>query len=153
MTTEVRFVHYIKITDKYRNEYRYQNYFISKEQVHGHLFVPFQVQGNVANLGGDNAQIQLLFPANQTSLALVEKGDGNRQSRLILSTFNVTPGGVRGNLISTEFYIGLGASFSEDTIELRFNTAIDSVATNFPARRLTQDNVGYLPLDSALSLR
>jgi hypothetical protein len=40
-----------------------------------------------------------------------------------------------------------------DTVELRFNTAADSVASNFPAQRLNQQNVGILPLDSALSLR
>ena len=151
MTTEIRFAHYIKITTT-KKDYRYQNYFV-KQTADGHEFAPFQVQGSVANLNGDNAQIQLLFPTTEYALALVEEGDGNRQSRPIVSTFNVTSGEVRGDLISTEFYIGLGASFSEDTIELRFNTAIDSVATNFPARRFTQDNVGYLPLDSALSLR
>jgi hypothetical protein len=152
MTTEIRFAHYIKISTT-KGEYRYQNYFV-KQTADGHEFAPFQVQGSVANLNGDNSQIQLLFPTTEYALALVEEGDGNRRSRLILSTFNVTSGGDRDrDPISTEFYIGLGASFSEDTIELRFNTAIDSVGSNFPARRLNQDNVGYLPLDSALSLR
>lgn len=153
MTTEIRFVHYITITPAKGEPHKYQNYFVN-QTVHGHSFAPFQVEGTVANLNGDNAQIRLLFPTTDYALSLVDLGDGNRKSRLTLFTFNVTDEGNRSaDPISTENYIGLGASFSEDTIELRFNTAIDSVATNFPARRFNQDNVGYLPLDSALSLR
>ena len=153
MTTEIRFAHYIKITDSKGGDHRYQNYFVN-EIKDGHSFAPFQVQGTVSNLNGDNSQVRLLFPTTEYALSLVEAADGNRKSQLVLSIYNVTAANQRSrDPLSTEFCIGLGASFSEDTIELRFNTAIDSVATNFPARRLNQDNVGYLPLDSALSLR
>ena len=153
MTTEIRFVHYITITIADNKEHKFQNYFVNETKL-GHDFAPFQVQGSVANLNGDNSQIQILFPTTEYALSLVEEADGNRKSQLAIATYNVLPSGERSDTpISTEFCIGLGASFSEDTIELRFNTAIDSVASNFPARRFNQDNVGYLPLDSALSLR
>lgn len=152
MTNEIRLAHFIQITTT-KNTYNYQNYFVQQNK-NGYDFAPFQVQGTVANLNGDNSQITLLFPTTDYALSLVQLGDGNRKSQLVLSTFNVTSSGeLSSDPISTEFYIGLGASFSEDTIELRFNTAVDSVAANFPARRFNQDNVGYLPLDSALSLR
>jgi len=126
-----------------------QNYFVDRVD-----FAPFQVQGSVSTLGGDNSQIQLLFPTTEFAIALVESGEGNRKSQLILKTFFLTADElVPSNPSSQEVYVGIGASFSEDTIELRFNTAVDAVASNFPAQRLNEENVGILPLDSALSLR
>ena len=111
------------------------------------------MQGTVSNLNGDNSQIQVLFPTTEYALRLVESADGNRNSRL---TLRLIPS--MKTETCQQFFVARDLSwpwrsFSEDTIELRFNTAADSVASNFPARRLTQDNVGFLPLDSALSLR
>ena len=108
----------------------------------------------MSNLNGDNVQIQVLFPTTREAVQLVEAANGNKKTRLTLSTFEVLGGGnLPADAMSVESFIGIGASFSEDTIELRFNTAADSVAANFPARRLNESNVGFLPLDSALSLR
>lgn len=152
MTTEIRLVQFFSLTTG-TAEYNFQNYFVNEVKV-GAAFAPFQVQGGVSNLSGDNVQIQVLFPTTKEAIQFVEAGDGNRKSRLALSTYEVLEGGsLPADAISIEHYIGIGASFNEDTIELRFNTAADSVAANFPARRLNEGNVGFLPLDSALSLR
>lgn len=157
MTTEIRIVQAFKLATAEATTHRFQNYFVNQSKTiasESYDFAPFQVQGTVSNLNGDNSQIQVLFPTTEIAIRLVEAGQGNRNSRLTLTTYSVnSSGNVANNFMSQEIYIGLGASFSEDTVELRFNTAADSVASNFPARRLTQDNVGFLPLDSALSLR
>ena len=158
MTNEIRLVQFFKLEDAKGGVHRFQNYFVGDSKTFGgedYSFAPFQVQGNVSSLNGDNAQIQVLFPAIDYAIALVEAGEGNRRSRLSLSTRTVVNPTTQAisDTGPQEIYIGLGASFSEDTIELRFNTAADSVASNFPASRLNQDNVGFLPLDSALSLR
>lgn len=169
MTNEIRLVQFFKIqtarswnnsTNSFDNSFvrRYQNYFMQQTITFGdeaYEFAPFQVQGSVSSLNGDNSQIQVLFPATEYAIKLVELGGGNRKSSLTLYTRSV-PRNSTGAVSSsgpTEQYIGLGAGFSADTIELRFNTAADSVASNFPAQRLNQENVGILPLDSALSLR
>lgn len=158
MSEEIRIVQFIKLTDKDGTVYRYQNYFINETKTAAGIpgsygFAPFQVNGGVSSLNGDNIQIQLLFPADVFVLKLVEKGDGNRKSQLTLDTRTVNANGVISDTGPSEQFVGLGASFSEDTVELRFNTAADSVASNFPAQRLNQENVGVLPLDSVLSLR
>ena len=169
MTNEIRLVQFFKIqtarswnssTNSFNESLvrRYQNYFARQDITFAgetYKFAPFQVQGSVSSLNGDNSQIQVLFPTTQYAIKLVELGGGNRKSALTLYTRSV-PRDSTGAVSSsgpTEQYIGLGASFSADTIELRFNTAADSVASNFPAQRLNQENVGILPLDSALSLR
>ena len=157
MTNEIRLVQFFDLTDANGTEHLFQNYFVNESKSKGNKsfsFAPFQVVGGTSSIGGDNSQIQILFPATQYAIALVEAANGNRKSQLELTTKTVNAAGtVTSAFLAQEFYIGLGATFSEDTIELRFNTAVDAVASNFPAQRLNEDNVGILPLESALSLR
>ena len=148
MSGEIRIMQAFALVDAKGNSYSYQNYFVNFPD-----FAPFQVDGSVSTLGGDNSQIKVLFPVTDYAIKLVELGDGNRKSQLTLTTNFITIGEQVGSLISKEIYVGIGASFSESTVELRFNTAVDAVASNFPAQRLNEENVGILPLDSALSLR
>ena len=149
MTNEIRIMQKMFLTPANQTiPIEKQNYFPAAAD-----FAPFQVQGSVSTLGGDNSQIQILLPSSEFAIGLVESGNGNRQSQLILETRFIGADHQEGSLLSQEVYIGLGATFSENTIELRFNTAVDAVASNFPAQRLNEDNVGILPLDSALSLR
>jgi hypothetical protein len=155
MSEIIRIVQYFNLTAA-GGPYRYQNYFVGDSKFFGgstYGFAPFQVNGGVSSLNGDNLQIQVLFPANEIALRLLDVAEGNRKSLLTLYTRTVNKNGQVSNAGSTEQFIGLGASIGLDTIELRFNTAADSVASNFPAQRLNQQNVGILPLDSALSLR
>ena len=157
MTQPIRIVQFFDLTAS-GGPYRYQNYFVSKNKrrpegspLYG--FAPFQVNGGVSSLNGDNIQIQVLFPANEVSLKVLDAADGNRKSSLILYTRTISNNEIISDTGPQEQFIGLGASVGLETIELRFNTAADSVAANFPAQRLNQENVGILPLDSALSLR
>jgi hypothetical protein len=148
MSNEFRIIQTFSLVDSSGDSHVYQNYYTERND-----FAPFQVEGSVSALGGDNSQIQVLFPATKYAIKLVEKGSGNRKSQLTLTTNFITSNEQVGSLISKEIYIGIGASFSESTIELRFNTAVDAVASNFPAQQLNEENVGILPLDSSLSLR
>ena len=153
MTNEIRLVQFFNLND---NNYLFQNYYVNEKlDIFGHIyaFAPFQVVGSTSSMGGDNSQIQILFPATQYAIAILESANGNRKSQLKLTTFTINDKGELADILAQEFYIGLGATFSENTIELRFNTAVDAVASNFPAQRLNENNVGILPLDSALSLR
>lgn len=156
MTNEIRLVQFFELTDAKGLPYLFQNYFVNESKSKGNKsfdFAPFQVAGGISSIGGDNSQIQILFPATDYAIALVELSNGNRKSQLELTTKVVNAAGTVTSLMAQEFYIGLGAAFSESTIELRFNTAVDAVGSNFPAQQLNEDNVGILPLDSALSLR
>ena len=156
MTNEIRLVQFFELTDAKGLPYLFQNYFVNESKLKGNKsfdFAPFQVAGGISSIGGDNSQIQILFPATDYAIALVELSNGNRKSQLELTTKVVNAVGTVTSLMAQEFYIGLGAAFSESTIELRFNTAVDAVGSNFPAQQLNEDNVGILPLDSALSLR
>jgi hypothetical protein len=80
-------------------------------------------------------------------------GDGNRLSTLELATVWLTADGNYTNNIQIEYYVGVGSSISDTTLELRFRSAIDSVTSNFPNRTLTRELVGPLPLDSQLVLQ
>jgi hypothetical protein len=86
---------------------------------------------------------------------LLDAGNGNRLGRLVLSTVWLTSNNeiaVNG-ATQVEYLVGIGASISETTIELRYRSAIDSVVSNFPARVLTRQLVGPLPVSANVSLQ
>ena len=136
---------------------RYQNYFIQEVKIFGgkeYSFAPFQIEGGVSSLNGDNEQIQLLCPATEYVVRLVEYGEGNRKSTLAIHTRYITGQDTIVNKSGfSTYFVGIGASFSEDTMELRFRSALDGVTPNLPGQTLTAQNAGILPLDSQLSFR
>ena len=98
--------------------------------------------------------LRVLFPNVEFAIRLVEQGDGNRLSELTLTTqwltADLTPALGR---TYRERYVGIGASYSDTTIELRYRTAMDSVGASFPSRTLTRSLVGPLPLNAELVLQ
>ena len=155
MTTEIRIANYFRLTTAGGAVHRYQNYFISQASAYlseSYSFAPFKTEGSTASLNGDNEQLRVLFPNVEYALRLVEGGQGNHLSELQLTTAWLTASGQIANTLS-DFYVGIGAGFSETTLELRFHSAIDSVGSEFPARTLTRELVGPLPLNSELYLR
>jgi hypothetical protein len=153
--TEIRIAQYLQLTTTDGETHRYQNYFVGQPSTllsAVYTFAPFQVDGALASLNGDNDTLRILFPNIEVALRLVEKGDGNRLSELTLTTAWLN---ASDQILTTlpDYYIGIGASYSDTTIELRFRSAIDSVGSAFPARTLTRELVGPLPLNSELYLR
>ena len=156
MTSEIRICQFIKIEPSKGRVKHYQNYFIKETKSFkgaSYSFAPFEAEGGVSSLNADNQQVTIRLPASEYAIRLVEEGDGNRLSKMLLCTRFITAAGGIPNAGPEEYYVGIGASFSDDTIELRFRSALDGVAAGFPANALTEDNVGILPLDSNLSLR
>tara|TARA_X000001382_G_scaffold118908_1_gene99376 strand:- start:272 stop:745 length:474 start_codon:yes stop_codon:yes gene_type:complete len=155
-TPEIRVCQFLKIEPSTGGVKYYQNYFIGESKAFGgdnYDFAPFEIEGGVSSLNADNQQVTLLFPASGYAVRLVESGDGNRLSRLTVFTRFINGNGLIRSGGLDEHYVGIGASFSDDTIELRFRSALDGVAAGFPASTLTERNVGILPLESTLSLR
>ena len=153
--TEIRIAKYFDLLDVNGIRHRYQNYFVREpKSIAGvrYEFAPFRAEGSTANLNGDNSVIRILFPNLEFAIRLVEQGDGNRLSELTLTTqwLNAANAVVRSY---EERYVGIGASYSETTIELRYRTAMDSVGATFPARTLTRSLVGPLPLNAQLVLQ
>jgi hypothetical protein len=154
--TEIRIAQYFDLTTANGVRHRYQNFFVQEPRILAGArfeFAPFRAEGSTANLNGDNALVRVLFPNEEFAIRLVEQGDGNRLSRLILTTqwLNAALGPARPPY--EERYVGIGASYSDTTIELRYRTAMDSVGAQFPARTLSRQLVGPLPLNADLVLQ
>jgi len=158
---DIRICQFFYLVASNGTPFSYQNYFVNEQRVITPStatsavtfnFVPFRAEGSVSSLNGDNNILQVLFPNTELSIKLLDSANGNRLSRLVLTTMWVNSSGNELNR-TTEFYIGTGSSISETTLELRFRSAIDSVASNFPARTLTRELVGVLPLDSQIVMR
>lgn len=151
----IRIAQYFDLLDVDNNRYTYQNYFVRQAVTLAGVryeFAPFRAEGGVSNIGGDNSAIRVLFPSVDYAVFLVERGSGNRLSRLTLTSqwLNQNNSQIR---IYEERYVGIGASFSETTIELRYRSAMDSVQQSFPGRRLSQSLVGPLPLNEQINLQ
>ena len=154
--SELRIVQYFNYTSKTGTLHRYQNYFIGESRSYGgntYAFAPFQASGSLSSLNGDNETVQVLFPATEYAIRIVDGANGNRQSTLELTTMWLTGDNSNSNVFFTENLVGIGASFDDTTLELRFRTAMDSVGAGFPARTFTRDNVGVLPINAELYLR
>lgn len=114
----------------------------------------------MAQLNGENETLQLLFPFSTFAVKLVEEGNGNRLSKLEMKTLwletNSNGYDPASYLVSgqyTDNYVGIGSTFSETTIELRFKSAMNSVNASFPAQSFTRKNAGILPLNSDINIR
>jgi hypothetical protein len=153
---DIRIAQFLNLTSSTGGRYLFQNYFANENKTYGddvYSFAPFRTEGTTAALSGDNNILQVLFPNLEISLRLLQSGDGNRLSRLTLTTIWLTADGQFTPNRLAEYFVGTGSSISDTTLELRFRSAIDSVASNFPNRQITRDLVGPLPLDSQISLR
>jgi hypothetical protein len=153
--TNIRIAQFFRLVTANGKLHRFQNYFVNESSEYlgeSYGFAPFQPEGSMAALNGDNQQLRVLFPNVEYALRLVEEGDGNRLSELRLTTTWLTASGQISNALN-DFYVGIGAGFSETTLELRFRSAIDSVGSEFPGRTFTRDLVGPLPLNAELILR
>jgi len=168
MMPTIRVAHFAFIETANRRAHYYQNYFFGKDftavaipgtasPVYRHA--PFEARGSTAAIGGDNPSLQLLFPHTAFAVAMVEDGEANRLSKLELKTvWMAAPDITNYSTYSvvnqyTEYYIGVGAAFSDTTIELRFRSAMDSVGATFPSQQLNRQNVGILPLNADLRLQ
>lgn len=135
---------------------RCQNFFLGQDFVYQGLryqFVPFQVSGSLMTLTGDSETLTCLFPNEDLVLAVVTSGDGNRNSKLTLTNLWLNQSNQPLPGAFPEYYVGVGCSFSETTVELRFRSAMDAVNAQIPGRIITAENCGVLPLDSQISLR
>lgn len=152
--SEIRICNFFNLVTATSKTHLYQNYFIAESKSflgQSYAFAPFQADGSLANLNGDNQQLRVLFPSQELVIRLVEEGDGNRLSVLQLTTAWVT---AAGDIYTTftDYFVGTGSTFSDDAVELRFRSSMDSVGAGFPARTLTADNIGVLPLNAELYL-
>jgi len=159
--------HFITLTTSSGTVHNYQNFFYSNggnvgipREGGSYEFAPFRAEGSLASLNGENAPLRLLFPHSAFTIALVENGDGNRLSRLTMKTVWLANAGNLSNYedYSTiaaydEYYLGVGATFDDTTVELRFRSSMDSVGAAFPRRTFNGANVGILPINAEVSLR
>ena len=153
--TEIRLAQYFYLVTSTGTQHRYQNFFVSEPRILDGArfdFAPFRAEGSTANLNGDNGMVRVLFPNVEFAIKLVEGGDGNRLSELTLTTQWLNAA-LAPSRTYRERYVGIGASYSDTTIELRYRTAMDSVGATFPGRTLTRGLVGPLPLNADLVLQ
>ena len=154
--SNLRLVQFFDYVTSGSQRHRFQNYFVGQDKTYNsnsYAFAPFQSSGSLSTLTGDNETVTILFPATEYAIRLVDGAGGNRQSELTLTTMWLTAEDKTTDLVFAEQLVGIGSSFDDTTLELRFRTAMDSVGANFPTRTFTKENAGILPINAELSLR
>lgn len=134
-----------------------QNFFVGQDQFlidNTYRFVPFEVRGALQSAKGDNGQMSILLPNVDMTLQMLQALDGARLARLEVRTVWLNDA-LEPDLtkLRTDFFIGIGSSISDTTIELRCRSAIDSVTDQFPRRTLNVGLVGPLPQSAEVVLR
>ena len=130
--SEIRICNFFDLETATGKRHFYQNYFIAESKSflgQSYDFAPFQADGALANLNGDNQQLRVLFPAQELVVRLVEEGDGNRLSVLKLTTLWTNATGSLNGTQYTDYFVGISAGFSDSTVELRFRSSMDSVGS------------------------
>ena len=148
---ELAYGQFLDLTSGNGTIYRWQNFWI-KENVDGYSFIPFGFSGLTTNRQGDNVDAVLVFPNNELSrqwalLATQQKWLAKVQV-VLFDPDDKTKRTVLHNYIGQVSTSGWG----DTTINLRLNTLLDAVGSDVPARRLTQNLVGYVPISSNIQL-
>ena len=148
---ELAYGQFLDLTSGNGTIYRWQNFWI-KENVDGYSFIPFGFSGLTTNRQGDNIDATLVFPNNELSrqwalLATQQKWIAKVQV-LLFDPDDKTKRTLLHNYIGQVSASGWG----DTAINLRLNTLLDAVGSDIPARRLTQNLVGYVPISSNIQL-
>ena len=144
--------HYLDLKTAAGSTYQWQNFWI-KETVSGYSFIPFGFSGSTVNRQGDNIDARLVFPNNE----LTRQWAVSCITESWLATVKVVlfdpDNKATQNTLHT--YVGQAASgaWDDTALNVRLNTMIDAVGGDVPARRLTRDLVGHVPISAAVRLQ
>ena len=130
---------------------RWQNFWI-KENIDGYSFIPFGFSGLTTNRQGDNIDASLVFPNNELSRQYALEATQEKWVATVRMFIFDPADKTKRDLLTT--YIGqvTSSTWNETQIQVRLNSLLDAVGGDIPARRLTQDLVGYIPVTSNIQL-
>ena len=148
---------YLKLSNKDQTVvYRFQNFHIGQNAEYDGFtwsFLPFGFSGVSVNSTGDNTSASLVFPNNELSRAWGLEAVTERWLATVF-VMNLDPDDrTTGTLMHQ--YIGqiASGSWEDATLNLEANTILDSVGSDVPLRRLTQNLIGNIPVSSNVRLR
>jgi hypothetical protein len=141
--------------------YRFQNFFIGQtarliglqDKEQEYTFLPFGFSGVTINRSGDNVEASLVFPNNALSRAWGVEALENRWLVFVNVVMLDPADNTQGTILHN--YVGqiTSGTWDETSLNLNLSTVLDAVNSNVPARTISQNLVGALPMTSAISLR
>ena len=131
--------------------YRWQNFWI-KENVDAYSFIPFGFSGLTTNRQGDNIDATLVFPNNELSRQYALEATQEKWVAKVQVMLFDPEDKTQRTLLST--YVGqvTASGWGETAINVRLNSLLDAVGADIPARRISQQLVGYIPTSSNIQL-
>mgnify|MGYP003135950289 CR=1 FL=1 len=145
--------------------HRFQNFFIAKDLSYDNAtygFLPFAFSGITINRSGDGVEANLVLPNNDLSrnwavdAMTLYDANGLKEdpwlAHVLVVALDVDSEAV-DYVLYEHWGQFSGGSWDETSLELNLSTVLDAVGGDVPMRRLTQDLVGHLPVQSGLRLQ
>ena len=131
--------------------FRWQNFWI-KENVEGYSFIPFGFSGLTTNRQGDNIDATLTFPNNELSRQYALQATQEQWVAKVQVMLFDPEDKTQRQVLTT--YVGqvTSSGWAETAINVKLNSLLDAVGSEIPARRLSQQLVGYIPTSSNIQL-
>lgn len=148
---ELAIGHFLDLKSGSSTVFNWQNFWI-KENVDNYSFIPFGFSGLTTNRQGDNIDASLVFPNNELSRQYALQATQEKWVATVRMFIFDPADKTKRDLLTT--YIGqvTSSTWNETQIQVRLNSLLDAVGGDIPARRLTQDLVGYIPVTSNIQL-
>lgn len=159
--TQFAFGHVLRITPKDTVDYRFQNFFISKQLTHSgdkYQFAPFGFSGVTVNRTGDGLEATLVFPNNDLTRDWGVKAIENNylmEVEVLIIEDSDPDSGLTATHTTVHTYTGqvTGGQWDNTSLNLELSSVLDAVGTDVPRRSLTQKLVGNLPITNSVRLQ
>lgn len=159
--TQFAFGHVLRIIPKDTVDFRFQNFFISKQLTHGgaeYRFVPFGFSGVTVNKTGDGMDASLVFPNNDLSRSWGVKaieGSYLMEVEVLIIEDSDPDSGLTATHTTVHTYTGqvTDGQWDNTSLSLELSSVLDAVGTDVPRRSLTQRMVGNLPISNSVRLQ
>jgi len=114
-------------------------------------YLSFIYQGATRSRTGDNLISGLAVSSNQVSTNLITEAVVKKWSvrvrTVLMNPDTMTP----ETLLSDEIWVAASMGYDAERVEVQLSSAIDAIGLDAPFLRLTQSQVGALPLTSSIS--
>jgi hypothetical protein len=153
VTRELAVGNYLQLSPPTGTILRAQNYHINESVRFNNqwwTYLPFGFSGITANRRGENSESVLVFANNEISRAWGM--DAIENAWLAECWLVILDPDTRAVLSTLTSYAGqvAGGSWEDTTLNLRLDNILDAVGTDVPARILTSNLVGKLPVSANL---
>lgn len=133
------------------SQYQFQNYRIG-QSVGSYIFLPFNFDGAMASLKGDNLNATLNLANTPMARARVTEALDNLWVAKVTTILWNIDTGEQERVLYEYFGTCSSGGWNDTGIQVSLNNVLDSVQGNVPGRKLYRNLVGNIPFTASISV-